>query len=38
MLRGGVSLYGSASDIAALVIAAAIFIVLATLLYPRMTQ
>ena len=38
MLRSGTSVYGIATDVAALVLAAAIFIVLATMLYPRMTQ
>jgi ABC-2 type transport system permease protein len=38
MLRGGVSLYGIAQDFAALLLASVVFIVIATRLYPRMTE
>jgi ABC-2 type transport system permease protein len=38
MLRGSVSLYGIAQDFAALLLASVVFIVIATRLYPRMTE
>jgi ABC-2 type transport system permease protein len=38
MLRGGESTFGLAHDFAALIIAASVFVVIATRIYPRMTE